>query len=907
MPIRESLPAVLRGELAADLSPDSRAHLHRLADEAAAEGAAAWLRDECSGRLRQPHASHGVHLLLSLACARNGEVERAHQTLLQLGETLASEKAWEPLAAIAEEALSLETSGAAARLLARAHEGLGRDPARLEALRRAHAILPDDLDLGLLLVRRLEEAGQRGESRALLARLVPALARERRLDALEEAALGLAEAADAGGLLAVVSALPVLVQHGEAKRAEGVFSIAWGPVESAGRAGEAFATLRALVPALGPDRAEPFRDAVLAAVAQGPARELPDAAGVLGASGLADPLKPVVAALERWEAIARLPPGAAVNHPSFGIGRVRVNDGETVVSDFEKAPGQRMPYAAALRSLSRVAEDDLRVMRRERPDELVALRKERPAEVLVRALRALGGEAEVQKLKLFLTAHDLVPPAEWNSFLRGAKAAAEADPRIDHTRAFENRYRLAPEPHERAVPEGEDVALPSLPPRKTPRENLGTLRKFLGQHPLAEAPAARRFGRYVEGVARNEDGELADRARAALYLARWLPDRAGEPRALLRELWRRGLALSDLSGEDEQLALLEATVGGAQAGEPAAAETAAAALLSAADSRFSAVRERGAELLERMGEEQRGGLLRTLLDQAGRYPQAALRLIRDWLETGQPALEPWRAFAAALAIIEDRPKPSTSQKILEWIEAGGALVARLADLPSPDDLRARIAGILRQWRSSDRLLFPALEAAERVGLGAEADAVRSARRHATEKMFAQVGQVVETDVPLMTHATWERLKLEVERMERELRTTIPAAIQRARELGDLRENAEYEAAKHKQAVVQKQVAALQLRLSRARFIEDASFKDGVVGPGAEVVLESEDDVVRYWILGEGEQHHGEHVISHRAPVARSLIGKSIGEDVELGEGESRRRWHVVSVERRLPPAREPAS
>ena len=138
-------------------------------------------------------------------------------------------------------------------------------------------------------------------------------------------------------------------------------------------------------------------------------------------------------------------------------------------------------------------------------------------------------------------------------------------------------------------------------------------------------------------------------------------------------------------------------------------------------------------------------------------------------------------------------------------------------------------------------------------------------------------------------------------MERELRTTIPATIQKARELGDLKENAEYHSAKDKQANVSKIVASLQLRLSRARFVDDIEVKDGKVGVGTEVVLDSDGDELKYWILGEDEHHHGAHVISFQAPVGRSLLGHSIGDEIDLGEGASRKRYRVVSVERRLPP------
>ena len=116
----------------------------------------------------------------------------------------------------------------------------------------------------------------------------------------------------------------------------------------------------------------------------------------------------------------------------------------------------------------------------------------------------------------------------------------------------------------------------------------------------------------------------------------------------------------------------------------------------------------------------------------------------------------------------------------------------------------------------------------------------------------------------------KKFENEIAALDRELKLELPKEIKRARELGDLRENAEYHSAKLKQANVSKQVASLQLRLARARFVEEADLKDGVVGLGTEVVLESDDELTTYWILGEGEHHLGEHVISFQTPVARAL-------------------------------------
>jgi transcription elongation factor GreA len=430
------------------------------------------------------------------------------------------------------------------------------------------------------------------------------------------------------------------------------------------------------------------------------------------------------------------------------------------------------------------------------------------------------------------------------------------------------------------------------------RTNLAALRKFLAQHPALEPEAARRFGRYIQKAVLDVDGDRVDRARAGLWFARWYPERRSEWVGVLRALWEQDLTVSDLSGEDEQLALLEASH---------AAGVEADAILSALDSRFAAVREAAEKLRAGLDDAGRAEMRRTLLHHATSNPSAALRLIEEILGTRGDVESAWLAFVAALAILEDKPKPSVAEKVLRWLEPEGEFDARLDGETCPDEVRLRVRVLLRQWRSSDRFLFPALDAGERLGLSEEVQVVREQRARSTEKLFQGVGEQAEdTDLHVMTRATWDRLKSELGRLEHELRTVIPQTIRKARELGDLRENAEYHSAKLKQANVSRLVAALQLKLARARFVEDAEYRDGIVGLGSEVTLEGDDEVVTYWILGEGEHHHGEHVISFQTAVGRVLMGRQIGDVVELGEGAERRRWHVVSIDRRLPPS-EPAA
>ena len=891
MPVREALPTILRGEADAELTPEQREHLESTAHEAQAEGLLAWVRDETAARLRQAGASRAVEYLLAAVCALNGEVERAHQTLLALGDRLGAEKRWESLAAVAERALALEETHAAAHLLVKAHEGLAHDPERIDALQRAWTVMPDDLDLGLLLAVRLGDAGQGEHRRALLSELMPRFAAESRYAGLEESALEFVEHDTIDGLVRLIQTLPTLAEQQAFAECRSLLDIAFPAVLAAGHAGECHAALRQVatraIQIHGPKAGEEFRSAVVESLRA--AIDVPDAAGVLRASGLTDPAMPLGPALERFDLISALAPGRAVHHDTFGPGRIAANDGEVVLTDFAHARGHRMPYVAARRTLTPLAEDDPRLLRLTQPAELARLRAEDPGELLVRALRSIGGAAEAHKLKVFLVGSQLVPAPEWTSFWRRARAAAEKDPRIDHARAFEQHYRLAPEG---APAVADRTPLPSIEPRKSLRTNLATVRRFLTQHPGAEGELAKRFGRYVAKALFDEEGDRTDRARAGICFARWFPERRAEWIVVLRELWEQGLAITDLPAEDEQLALLEVSH---------ASGVESDAILTALDSRFAAVREEAEKFRGQLDDVGRATLRTTLLQHATRYPSATIRLLEEDLERTPPPGDGWALLLAALALIEDRPKPSMAEKVLGWLEPRGAFDRLLLGATCPEDARLRLRVLLRQWRSSDRLLFPALEAAERLGLADEVNSMRDHRKQRSNRLFASVGQQAEdVELSVMTRATWAKLKGELETLERELRTTIPATIQKARELGDLKENAEYHSAKLKQANVSKRVAALQKRLAAARFVDESEFRAGVVGLGTQVTLEDGDGTVRYWILGEGEQHLGEEVVSFQSAVGRALMNRTLGDEVDLGEGERRRRLRLVSVERRLP-------
>jgi len=181
---------------------------------------------------------------------------------------------------VAERALEVEESGAAAHLLVAAHEALKLDPQRIEALQRAWAIIPDDLDVGLTLAIRLGEAGRGSERRAMLAELLERFAQERRYAGLEEAALEFVEHEEHDGLVRLVHTLPLLVEQGAGADLSQLLGIAFPALAQAGHAGDVLDAVRKMVTRtlekLGPVAAERFRPMLVESLRQGPGRLLPE-------------------------------------------------------------------------------------------------------------------------------------------------------------------------------------------------------------------------------------------------------------------------------------------------------------------------------------------------------------------------------------------------------------------------------------------------------------------------------------------------------------------------------------------------------------------------------------------------------------------------------------------------------
>ena len=138
---------------------------------------------------------------------------------------------------------------------------------------------------------------------------------------------------------------------------------------------------------------------------------------------------------------------------------------------------------------------------------------------------------------------------------------------------------------------------------------------------------------------------------------------------------------------------------------------------------------------------------------------------------------------------------------------------------------------------------------------------------------------------------------EVKHLKSVERPRIIKAIEEARSHGDLSENAEYHAAKEQQGWTEARVAELEDKLSRAEIIDISKLSGDVVKFGAKVTLidEETDEKTSYQIVGEFEADVKKGKISVSSPIARAIIGKKMGDSVEVNTPGGGKSYEIAKV------------
>jgi transcription elongation factor GreA len=150
----------------------------------------------------------------------------------------------------------------------------------------------------------------------------------------------------------------------------------------------------------------------------------------------------------------------------------------------------------------------------------------------------------------------------------------------------------------------------------------------------------------------------------------------------------------------------------------------------------------------------------------------------------------------------------------------------------------------------------------------------------------------------MTAGGYNRLEGELRRLKNEERPSVIKAIEVARAHGDLSENAEYHAAKERQAFIEGRLEEIESKVSRAEVIDPATLSGATVMFGATVTIvdEETEEESTYQIVGTEEANIKEGLLSIAAPLARALIAKSVGESVDVQAPKGSRSYEILSLE-----------
>ena len=142
----------------------------------------------------------------------------------------------------------------------------------------------------------------------------------------------------------------------------------------------------------------------------------------------------------------------------------------------------------------------------------------------------------------------------------------------------------------------------------------------------------------------------------------------------------------------------------------------------------------------------------------------------------------------------------------------------------------------------------------------------------------------------------KRFNAQIAALERELHFELPREIQRARELGDLRENAEYKACKERQGIVNAQIAMLKKRVGEISMINLDRIPHDRAGFGSTVHLRAESgDTVVYQLVMPEDADVEKGMISTSSPIGRAILNKEEGDDIKVTTPAGARRFELIKV------------
>lgn len=143
----------------------------------------------------------------------------------------------------------------------------------------------------------------------------------------------------------------------------------------------------------------------------------------------------------------------------------------------------------------------------------------------------------------------------------------------------------------------------------------------------------------------------------------------------------------------------------------------------------------------------------------------------------------------------------------------------------------------------------------------------------------------------------KRMLEEITKLEHELRNELPKEILKARAHGDLRENAEFHAAKERQRYVDSRLSSLKLRLAELSMVDLSKIPHDRVGLGSKVVVLDLDknEEIRYRLVASEESDVSNGLISTSSPIGKGILGKKVGDDVTIPIPGGQRQLEILEL------------
>ena len=151
---------------------------------------------------------------------------------------------------------------------------------------------------------------------------------------------------------------------------------------------------------------------------------------------------------------------------------------------------------------------------------------------------------------------------------------------------------------------------------------------------------------------------------------------------------------------------------------------------------------------------------------------------------------------------------------------------------------------------------------------------------------------------LLTEEGLEKINKELEELKTKKRHEVAARLKEAIALGDLSENSEYDAAKEEQAFIESRIVTLENMLRNAKIISQDSLRKDIVSIGTKVTIQElpEGDVETYTIVGSAESDPLSGRISNESPIGKELIGKRVGEIVDVPVPSGTLQFKIVKID-----------